>query len=101
MLTPHLGGIDWEHVYENWSEESKDLQYYWDDLPIYTQPTITKWGERGFEEALELAAEGNAQAAYRLSRAVRTAPDDPQSIRAMEVLTAMQEQQQQQQGAKL
>ena len=54
----------------------------------------------GFEEALELAAEGNAQAAYRLRRAVRTAPDDPQSIRAMEVLTAMQEQQQQQ-GAKL
>jgi hypothetical protein len=90
MLTPHLGGIDWEMVYENWSPESKDLQYYWDDLPIYTQPTITKWGDRGFEEALEQAAEGVPQAIFRLSRVVRAAPDDPASLRAAEVLAQVQ-----------
>ena len=26
MLTPHLGGIDWETVYENWGPDSQDLQ---------------------------------------------------------------------------
>ena len=61
-------------------------RYYWDDLPIYTQPTITKWGDRGFEEALEQAAEGVPQAIFRLSRVVRAAPDDPLSIRAAQVL---------------
>ena len=86
MLAPHLGGIDWESVYEEWGEKDRDLMYYWDDLPIYTQPTITKWGDRGFEEALEQAAAGSPQAIFRLSRVVRTAPDDPQSIRAAAVL---------------
>lgn len=86
MLTPHLGGIDWETVYENWGPESEDLKYYWDDLPIYTQPTITKWGERGFQEALEQAAEGVPQAMFRLSRVARANPDDPVGIQAAKVL---------------
>ena len=88
MLAPHLGGIDWEEVYQGWGTEHDDLKFYWDDLPIYTQPTITKWGERGFEEALELAATGNPQASFRLARAIKAAPDDPQSVRAAEVLAA-------------
>ena len=48
MLTPHLGGISWEEVYESWEPGSsfgmdhEALKYYWDEEPIYTMPTITK-----------------------------------------------------------
>jgi hypothetical protein len=88
MLTPHLGGISWEEVYAGWGAAEDDIKYYWDDLPIITQPTITKWGERGFDEALELAAKGDPQARFRLGRQIRAAPDDANSARAKAVLEA-------------
>ena len=52
----------------------QELQYYWEgeqpgtDTPIMTMPTIGKWGEAGFAEALELAGAGDPQARYRLAR---------------------------------
>ena len=92
MLTPHLGGISWEEVYQNcepgtsFGMDHEALQYYWDDEPIYTMPTITKWGECGLNEALEQAAQGSPQAKFRLTRLIKSALDDPVSIRAAELL---------------
>ena len=37
-------------------------------------------------EALDLAARGSPQAQFRLARLIKTAPDDPVSIRAAKLL---------------
>jgi hypothetical protein len=89
-LLPHLGRASrqtWEDIYPGW--RSADLQYYWKDLPLTVVPTDDSRSARGFEEALELARQGDELARPLLDRIVRREPDSPQAHAAREALRAL------------
>ena len=72
MLEPHLNifnSLQWEDVYRNW--ESDDLKYYWKDRDLTVLPRDFSYGNKGFEEALELARGGDARAIIHLNRAIK------------------------------
>ena len=70
MLTPHLnaGRLTWEKVYEDWSEDH-ELRYFWEKEEFETIPQDTSFGQKAFEEALDLAGAGHQDAIYALQRA--------------------------------
>src|SRR3954449_13015060 len=75
MLLPHLRAhheLSWDEVYRGWG--SQDLQYYWKDLDLAVLPKDESWGAKGFEEALALARQGDANARHHLARLVKRAP---------------------------
>ncbi len=72
MLEPHLNifnSLTWEHVYKNW--ESDELQYYWKKHDLTILPRDFSYGNKGFEEALELARDGDERAILHLNRAIK------------------------------
>jgi hypothetical protein len=89
MLQPHLQGLHpftWEEVYAGWDND--ELKYYWKKYNLQVLPRLLSWGERGFAQALELAAGGNAQAQHHLRRLVKRDPHSEQGQRAQAVLAA-------------
>ena len=84
MLTPHLNGgrLTWEDVYADWPDDH-ELKYYWEKEEFETIPQDPRFGQKTFDEALELAGAGNEDAVFALKRAagqVITA-DTPQLLR--------------------
>ena len=87
MLEPHLNIFDslkWEHVYQNW--ESDELKYYWKDLDLTVLPRDFSYGNKGFEEALELARDGDERAILHLNRAIKRDATSEPAQRAAAVL---------------
>ena len=87
MLEPHLNlfnSLTWEHVYRNW--ESDELQYYWKDLDLTVLPKDFSYGNKGFEEALELARDGDERAILHLNRAIKRDTTTELAQRATAVL---------------
>ena len=87
MLTPHLSNLsdyDWEQAYAGW--ETDDLKYYWKAYDLEVMKKIERWGAKGFEEALELARNGDPKAKLHLRRMIRRVPDTPGAERAREAL---------------
>lgn len=87
MLGPHLNSIKpirWEEIYENWSDDT--YQFYWKDLDLEELPRIMEYLDKGFEEAVELAKQGDAKARLHLERAMLKDPSSAQGMRAAEVL---------------
>lgn len=89
MMTPHLTEhvdppITWEEIYADW--QSDDLKYYWEghDFPI--RAGDPSYSQRGFEQALEMARNGNEHAQLHLRRVVRMTKDEVQAQRALEAL---------------
>jgi len=86
-LLPHLnrsGHQTWEDIYPHW--QASDLKYYWQDLPLTVVASDYHRYDRGFEEALELARQGNELARPLLDRIVKRDPQSPQALRAQEAL---------------
>ena len=87
MLEPHLavlGTVTWEDVYENW--ETDDLKYYWRDSGVEVVPRDMTYFDKGFEEALVLAREGDERARIHLQRIIDRDPETPNGKRAIEAL---------------
>ena len=87
MLEPHLNifnSLTWEHVYRDW--ESDDLQYYWKDRDLTVLPRDLSYGNKGFEEALELARGGDERAILHLNRSVKRDATTELAQRAVTVL---------------
>lgn len=87
MLLPHLNifsALSWDDVYRDW--ESDELKYYWQDLGMPVVPRDFSYSEKGFEEALSLAREGDERARLHLTRAIKRDPTSPQAKAAQEVL---------------
>ena len=87
MLEPHLNlfnSLQWEHVYHNW--ESDELKYYWKDLDLTVLPKDFSYGNKGFEEALELARGGDERAILHLNRAIKRDATTELAQRAVAVL---------------
>lgn len=87
MLLPHLNifsALSWDDVYRDW--ESDELKYYWQDLDMPVVPRDFSYAEKGFEEALSLAREGDERARLHLTRAIKRDPTSPQARAAQEVL---------------
>jgi len=78
MLTPHLSSMSpftWEEVYEDW--DSDELQYYWQNFDNPVLPKITAYIEQAFDEAAELARQGDERGMLHLRRiATRDASSD-------------------------
>ncbi|AWT59985.1 MAG: 1-deoxypentalenic acid 11-beta-hydroxylase [Candidatus Moanabacter tarae] len=72
MLTPHLnnGRFTWENVYEGWPEDHK-LRYFWKKEKFETIPQDVSFGQKAFEEALDLAGKGDEDAIYALQRVAK------------------------------
>ena len=70
MLEPHgPSQLTWDDVYPRW--QSNDLKYYWRQ---YANPVVKRdmsFGQKGFQEALNLARAGNEDAIYMLKRSVK------------------------------
>jgi TolA-binding protein len=71
-------------VYANW--KSKDLQYYWKHLDIPIVPRNYTWSDKGFEEALSMAREGDEAARLHLNRIIKRDPNSKQAELAKEAL---------------
>lgn len=87
MLGPHLNSIKpitWEEVYEGWTDES--LKYYWKQHDLEVLPRITEYLDRGFDQAVELANQGNTGARLHLERIFLRDPESEQGRRAKQVL---------------
>ena len=84
MLEPHLNlfnSLQWEDVYRDW--ESDELQYYWKDHDLTVLPRDFSYGNKGFEEALELARGGDDRAVLHLNRVVKRDPTAELAQRAV------------------
>ena len=77
MLTPHLnnGRLTWEDVYADWPADH-ELKYYWREDEFETIPMDTGFGQKAFEEALDLAVGGNQDALFALQRTAGMAITD-------------------------
>ena len=87
MLEPHLNvfnSLQWEHVYHNW--ESDALKYYWKDRDLTVLSKDFSYGNKGFEEALELARDGDERAILHLNRAIKRDTTTELAQRAVAVL---------------
>ena len=87
MLEPHLNifnSLQWEDVYRNW--ESDELQYYWKDHDLTVLPRDFSYGNKGFEEALALAKDGDERAIIHLNRAIKRDATTELAQRAAAVL---------------
>ena len=87
MLEPHLNifnALKWEHVYCDW--ESDDLKYYWEDRDLTVLPRDFSYGDKGFQEALELARGGDERAILHLNRAIKRDATTELAQRAAAVL---------------
>ena len=87
MLEPHLNvfnSLKWEHVYQNW--ESDALKYYWKDHDLTILPRDFSYGNKGFEEALALARDGDEGAILHLNRAIKRDTTTELAQRAAAVL---------------
>jgi len=87
VLTPHLdgfGGLTWEDVYADW--ESDDLKYYWQntDTPVIERDAA--YFDKGFEEAVELAKDGDEAARLHLRRIERWDPTSDYAEAARRVI---------------
>jgi hypothetical protein len=67
QLSPHLGTLEWDQVYADWPEAAP-LRYYWERETFERLATDTSFQEREFEEALQLASAGDADAILALGR---------------------------------
>ena len=88
MLQPHLqrfSGLAWDEVYAAWSG-SRDLRYYWEGLGLETRPRDFSYAERGFEEAVALARQGDEWGRIAMQRVVRNNLSPPQVEIARAVL---------------
>lgn len=87
MLEPHLNifnALQWEDVYRAW--HSDELKYYWKAHELTVIPRDFSYGNRGFEEALELARGGDVRAVLHLNRIItRDATTEP-AVRAAAAL---------------
>ena len=87
MLEPHLNifnALQWEDVYRD--GHSDELKYYWKVHELTVIPRDFSYGNRGFEEALELARGGDARAVLHLNRIItRDATTEP-AVRAAAAL---------------
>lgn len=89
MLNPHLASmssLSWEDVYSRW--ESTEYQYYWKKFDNPVLPKITKYLDKAFDEAVELARNGNSHARLHLKRTAQREPESEQGIVARSVLSA-------------
>lgn len=87
MLLPHLNifnQLTWEDVYRDW--ESKDLQYYWENANNEVVPRDLSFLDKGFEEAVDRAKQGDAHARHYLARFIKRDPSSPQAKVAESVL---------------
>ena len=88
VAAPHRASRQtWDDIYPRW--RSADLQYYWKDLPLTVVPSDDSRSGRGFEEALELARQGDELARPLLDRIVSRDPDSAQARAAREALDAL------------
>ena len=91
MLIPHLSNLTktygWEDVYRDW--ETEDLKYYWKDYDLDVSEKITTWSQTGFDEAVELAKQGDERARHQLERIVKRDLDDENTRTAVEVLATL------------
>jgi len=87
MLEPHLNifnSLRWEDVYRNW--KSDELKYYWKNLDLTVLPRDFSYGNKGFEEALELARNGDKRAVLHLNRVIKRDSTTELAQRAAAVL---------------
>jgi len=87
MLEPHLNifnSLRWEDVYRNW--KSDELKYYWKNLDLTVLPRDFSYGNKGFEEALELARDGDKRAVLHLNRVIKRDSTTELAQRAAAVL---------------
>ena len=87
MLGPHLNSvkpITWEEVYQGW--KSEELKYYWKKYELEVLPRITEYLDRGFDEAVLLAQDGDSKARLHLRRMLERDPDSAQGQIAKQVL---------------
>ena len=87
VMTPHLdsySSITWEDVYEEW--ESDELKYYWEGSGAKVVPRDLQYSDKGFQEAMQMAREGDAGAVLHLRRAALRDPESDQAKAALAVL---------------
>ncbi len=87
MLEPHLSNFshfDWPDVYRDWTSET--YQYYWKQYNLSTVPRDTSYSDHGFDQACELARQGNDEAIHHLQRFVKRAAGTPEAAEAQAVL---------------
>jgi len=87
MLEPHLNifnSLRWEDVYRNW--KSDELKYYWKNLDLTVLPRDFSYGNKGFEEALALARNGDTRAVLHLNRVIKRDSTTELAQRAAAVL---------------
>lgn len=87
QLKPHLVGetVTWDMVYEQWAA-ADPLKYYWKKSQFEVIETDTRFGERAFAEALDLAGQGDEHAILALRRAVAGGADTEAVKKAQRVL---------------
>ena len=69
MLMPHLSSMSpltWEEVYEDWQDDA--WQYYWRAYESPVWPKITHYMEQAFDQAADLARQGDARGRLHLHR---------------------------------
>jgi hypothetical protein len=87
QMQPHLSGfssLTWEEVYAGW--KSQEMQYYWKDPAMTVVPRDMSYLERGFNEALSLAKQGDRRARLHLTRAIERDRHSEQAKVATEAL---------------
>lgn len=87
MLAPHLNifnQLTWDDVYEGW--ESDELKYYWHEIDNPVVARDMAFLDKGFDEAVNRARQGDADARLYLRRFIKRDPGSAQAKAALEAL---------------
>lgn len=90
MTEPHLqsmSDVTWDAIYAEWPVDDP-LRYYWKTMPMPVIPKDDTFSNKGFDDAVHLARQGNEKAVHHLRRIVSRDPSSKQGQMAAEVLNA-------------
>lgn len=88
MLQPHLNifnKLSWEDVYRDWA--SDEFKYYWKDHATHVVPRDMSYLEKAFDEAVDLARNGDPRARHYLQRFIKRDPNCREAVVAQQVLS--------------
>ncbi|NKB71890.1 MAG: phytanoyl-CoA dioxygenase [Candidatus Latescibacteria bacterium] len=86
-LEPHSQPHTWEEIYQDWADER--FQYYWRQWDLEVVEYDPSYHQKRDDMALEMAAQGNADARSTLQRIIARDADPAKRAKAEELLTAL------------
>ncbi len=92
QLQPHLSGSGqrwgWDEIYDDWTPDD-ELAWYWRDMDLKVVPWDESFSDKGVQDAMAKAGDGDEDAIYSLNVLLKANPGSKWASRAADILAAV------------